>query len=108
MKNNSKSYAQSINNSSRLGSKGFSLIEMIIGLMILGLIAIASHDILKTSATRLKKLHELNDNETEGRTALALMKKDLRCAYLSSDLPNTIFVGRKDGTTRLDFIRTGQ
>src|SRR5689334_8438057 len=89
-------------------NSGFTLIEVMMALLIMGVAAACSYDILRTGLIRAKHLQAETREKREAAIALALLSRDIRSAFLNSDQAGIRFVGHHDDLgDRLDFYRTG-
>lgn len=98
-------------NSKRCGSRarGFSLIEVLLALVVLLMGAAAGRQALRAGMDRFKQFENRAVSQDEAAIALAVMARDIRCAFLDGADNLTAFAGRRDAQTgfdRLDFVRT--
>jgi hypothetical protein len=77
-------------------------------LAILGLLAIGTFDVIRNGLWRVKRWSDDAATQGDQRVALALLARDIRCAYLSSDEEHTYFAGTPPTgsyNNRIDFSR---
>lgn len=87
-------------------TEGFTLLEVLIALAILGLAASCAYRVLQTSLLRFRQLSRENRGQREAAVALALLSRDIRSALVLSERPDTIFAGHPEALgDRLDFSR---
>ncbi len=85
-------------------SKGFSLIELMIALVVLGFAVAAGFSALRSGLDRLTRLRDAADRDGDAAIALALLAKDARAAMLDDARP-TLFVGYHDDATGKDRLQ---
>ncbi len=77
-------------------------------LSVLGLLTIATYDILRSGLWRLQRWSSDVLTQDETAVAIALLSRDIRSAYLSNDKSETYFVGTPSSgpkNNRVDFTR---
>ncbi len=85
---------------------GFSLVELLLTLALLGLAAAAGYSALRTAAVRLDGIIDRAVHESDEAVAAAIIARDIRSACLSGDDGRTYFSGHARGAEpQLDFTR---
>lgn len=96
---------------SRFGRRtdGFTLLEVLIALAVLGLAVVCAGRVLQTSLLRFRRLSRDNRGQRETAVALALLSRDIRSALVLSERADTLFAGHHEAfADRLDFSRAGR
>lgn len=75
---------------------------------LLALVAAAGHNLVRAVVMRWERDSARDAAAGDVEAALNVMARDLRCAFMPTDDPETLFVGRRDGAfSRCEFVLSG-